>query len=40
MIEKVLEMWKEGYHEQQIASKFDVPTMTIVKILIQQGVYF
>ena len=40
MIERVLQLWSEGYTTHDIAKKYEVPVRTIEMILIQQGVYF
>lgn len=40
MIERVLELWNQGYSESEIARRFDVSRFTIEQILIQQGAYY
>lgn len=40
MIERVLELWNNGFSEHDIAKKFDVPVTTIEMILIQNHRYY
>lgn len=40
MIERVLELWNNGFSEYEIAKKFDVSVTTIEMILIQNGQYY